>query len=381
MKGHIRQRSKGSWSVILSWREAGKFKQKWYTAHGPKREAQKLLAQKLADFNAGIRAEEPARLTVSEYLDRWLEEVARPNVRPTTFATYEATIRNHVIPEIGSLPLTRLTPARIQKFYADKLAGPRADGKPGKLSRRSVQYIHSVLRIALGQAVRWNLVARNVIDLVTPPRVDKKKIEPMTIDQVKYLLETARGDRLYALYYLALVTGLRRGELLGLKWSDLDLGIGILRVSRSLVDLRGRPTLQEPKTAKSRRVIELPPAAIKVLQDHRAEQDNEKTFWDIDYQDGGFIFTGLAGRPMNPRYLDLKFKALLTRAGLPDFRFHDLRHTFATLVIPGAGLKLASEILGHENISTTANIYGHVLDGATRKAISDVVSAITPEER
>lgn len=380
MRGHIRQRSNGSWSVVISWREDGKFKQKWHTAHGPKREAQALLAQKLTEFNAGVRPEGPARLTVAEFLQRWLNDVAKPNVRPTTFASYETTVRLHIIPEIGSVPLIKLTAARIQKLYAEKFTGPRADGKPGALSRRSVRYIHSVLRIALGQAVKWNLVPRNVIDLVTPPKVDRKEIQPMTLDQVKVILDAARGDRLFALYYLALMTGLRRGELLGLGWQDVDLAKGALRVTRSLVDLAGRPTLQEPKTSKGRRVIELPGAAVKVLTAHRRAQEEEKVFWDQDYQDRGFVFTGLAGRPMNPRYLEVKFKALLKKAGLPDFRFHDLRHTFATMVIPTAGLKLASHILGHENISTTANVYGHILDGATRQAIADVVKAAVPEQ-
>ena len=365
--------------MVLSWREGGRFKQKWFTAHGPKREAQKLLAQKVADFNAGIRAEEPARLTVAEFLTRWLGEVAKPNVRPTTFASYETTIRNHVIPEIGPVALVRLTPARIQKLYADKLAGPRADGKPGHLSRLSVRYIHSVLRIALGQAVKWNLVSRNVLELVTPPKVEPKEVAAMKVEQARRFLDSTQGDRLYALYYLALVTGLRRGELLGLRWQDVDLDLAFLRVTQSLVDLQGHPTLQPPKTAKGRRVIELPAEAVEVLKEHRASQAKEKVFWDVEYQENGLVFTGLAGRPTSPRYLDERFKLQLARAGLPGFRFHDLRHTFATMVIPTAGLKLASAILGHENISTTANIYGHVLAGATRQAISEVVKGITPK--
>lgn len=379
MKGHIRRQSKGSWSVVLSWREGGRFKQKWFTVNGPKSDAQAVLAKKLTEFNAGARAVEPARLTLADFLHRWLDEVVKPNVRPTTYLSYELMVRRHILPEIGAIRITKLTPARLQKFCADKLAGPRADGCEGHLSPRTVRYIHGVLRTALGQAVKWNIIGRNPTDAVVLPRREKKEMRPFSVKEAKALLKAVREDDHYALYYLAVSTGMRRGELLGLRWADVDFDAGTLRVSQSLVCLNGRISFQQPKTERSRRELELPAETVELLRRHRFKQIQDKLFFGPDYQDGGLVFAQPDGRPTHPRNLVRHFKTAVRKAGLPPIRFHDLRHTFASIAIPAVGLKVASDILGHEDISTTANIYGHVLRGVNRQAIGDVSKQVTPD--
>jgi integrase len=212
-------------------------------------------------FDAGV-------LTVETYLKRWLTDSVRDTVRSTTFERYEQITRKHIVPELGRLKLKALTPAHVRGLYKEKMQS---------LSSRSVRYIHVTLHKALKQAVQDGLIPRNVTEAVKPPQIHREEMRPLTREQAKTLLEVARGeaDRLEALYVIAVTTGLRQGELLGLKWDDVDLEAGTLQVRRTLVTAKGGPVLAAPKTKGSRRTVKLPPKALIALRSHLERQLGE----------------------------------------------------------------------------------------------------------
>jgi integrase len=335
-----------------------------YTVHtpdGPKRkfiyggkyaEVEKKLAEARGDAARGI-VFDAENQTVGEYLERWLRDSVEGSVRPITHAGYAGLVKKHVVPELGRVKLEKLSPAHLQGLYRSKLdAG---------LSARTVQYIHSVLHRALKQALRWNLVPRNAAEAVDPPRVRKREIRPLPPPEARKLLEAARGDRLEALYVIAVHCGLRQAELLGLKWGDVDLEAGTLQVRRTL----SMGAFTAPKTAKSRRGVKLTADAVEALKRHSARQADEMTRVGDRYEDQGLIFASEVGTPLNRHNLVARsFKPLLKRAGLPPIRFHDLRHTCATLLFSkGLHPKLVQELLGHATIAITLDTYSHVLPG------------------
>jgi integrase len=248
-------------------------------------------------------------------------------VKATTYRAYESQIRNHIVPALGKVKLSRLTPAHMQALYATKL---REGMKPA-----SVRQIHAILHKALDQAVRFNLIPINPASKVDPPKVRQEEITPLSAEQANKLLDVTRNerDRFEALYVLALTTGLRIGELLGLKWSDIDLDARRLRVSRQLQ--RGQEGLifTEPKAA-SRRTVDLPARTVEALKRHRKRQFEDALKAGGAPQDNALVFAAALGTPLGPEMVTQRsFKPLLKRAGLPEIRFHDLRHTFATLLL------------------------------------------------
>lgn len=253
-------------------------------------------------------------------------------------------VDKHVVPALGNVKLSKLTPAHLQGFYRSKLdAG---------LSPRTVQYLHVVLHRALKQALRWGLVTRNVAEAVDPPKVHKKEVTPLSPEQARAFLEAARGDRLEALYVLAVHTGMRQGELLSLRWEDVDLEAGVLRV-------RGT------KTARSRRTVKLSQTALDALTSHLTRQLEEIDRVGSMWQENSLVFATEIGTPLNRHNLvNRSFKPLLLRAGLPHIRFHDLRHTCATILLSkGVHAKFVQELLGHATIAITLDTYSHVLPG------------------
>ncbi len=378
MKGHIRQQGKETYAVVIDLGTdplTGKRQQRWHTVKGGKRDAQRHLAKLVNDLAEG-RYVDPVKLTVADYLQRWLQDYARVAVRPTTFQSYGEIIRKHIIPVLGGLPLNKLQPVHVQHFYADKLAGG--------LSARTVRYIHAILHRALEQAVKWLLLPRNVADAVDPPKAQHKEMRPLDVAEVGRLLDAAAGDRLYALYLLAITTGMRQGELLGLQWPDVDLDAGTIMIRRTLQRTKeGGRVFQEPKTAKSRRLIQLSPQVVEALREHRARQEQERRFWGDRYQDHGLVFSQPAGQPIDKgNLLRRHFKPLLAQAGLPPIRFHDLRHTYATLALQ-AGLhpKVVQENLGHSTISMTLDTYSHVAPVLQRDAAQVVTNLILKTKR
>jgi integrase len=314
-----------------------------YVSGKTKTEARAALAKARADAAGGLVAD-AGRLTVADYLERWLNDSVRGSVKPATHESYERLVNKHVSPALERVKLSALTPAHLQSFYRAKLD----EG----LSPRTVQYLHVVTHRALKQALRWGLVARNIAEAVDPPKVHKKTVTPLSPEQTRVFLEVAHGDRLEALYVLAVHTGMRQGELLALHWEDVDLEAGMLRV-------RGT------KTARSRRTVKLSQAAIEALRSHLTRQLREIDRVGSLWQENGLVFASEIGTPLNRHNLTQRsFKPLLRRAGLPEIRFHDLRHTCATILLSkGVHAKFVQELLGHATIAITLDTYSHVLPG------------------
>ncbi len=309
------------------------------------------------------------RQTVRQYMGHWLES-SRPSLRPRTWLRYEQLLRLHVVPEIGKVRLVRLSPQHLQRLYAGRLdAG---------LSPASVVQLHAVLRRALGQAARWGLVARNVASLVTPPRLERREMATLSPEHARNLLEAAAGNRLEALYVLAINTGMRQGEILALRWKDVDLDGGTLQVRATLQSAGGEFVFAEPKTAHSRRQVALNRPAAEALRNHRSNQLAERLRLGTVWEDNDLVFANEVGRPIAATNLrNRSFWPLLERAGLPRSRFHDLRHTAATLLL-GRGVhpKIVSEMLGHSQIAITLDLYSHVTPTMQRQAADELEAAL-----
>jgi integrase len=358
-EGSIYQRPDGRWVGMASWIEAGKRRRR--AVYGEtKREATDKLRTVQRSIEDGQTVTSD-RETVATFLDRWLRDSAAPTVRSSTLARYHSLVVVHIKPGLGSIRLSRLGPADVQRFLNDRSATG--------LSPRRVQYLHAVLRRALGQALRWGLVTRNVASLVDPPRVRRAEVQPLTTTQARELLEAARGDRLEAIYTVALALGLRQGEILGLRWDDVDLDAGTVRIRNSLQRLGPGWELVEPKSARSRRTIAMPAIATAALRAHRIRQLEERVWAGSRWQEHGFVFTSTIGTPLNGSNVTHRFQVLLETAGLPHQRFHDLRHAAATLLLAqGVSARVVMEILGHSQIALTMNTYSHVAPELQRDA-------------
>lgn len=330
--------------VIGTWLDANGKTRYMTSKTMTKREMNAAVRKNLQERDEGIAADSEG-LTIERYFNRWLESI-RGNVRPGTYKPYEAIVRLHIKPTLGTVKLDKLNAMQLEKLYRQKLdAG---------LSSRRVRYIHVTVRKALKDAVRLQLLSRNVADSAIPPRQVKSEIEPLTRDQMRSLLEASRGDRLHALYVLAITTGMRQGELIGLQWKDVDLDGSTLRVNRSVYEGLVSP----PKTSAGRRTIRLSKLALSALKQHRvdAATRNERI--------SEWVFPNANGTPIGHQNLhNRSWKPLLRRAGLPhSVRFHDLRHSCISLLLArGVPVKVVSEMAGHADISVTLSVYGHVL--------------------
>jgi integrase len=303
---------------------------------------------------------------VAEYLDRWLKDSVQGSVRRSTYESYRRQTSRYIIPAVGRVRLKALTPAHVQGLYRDI--------QNRGLSARTVEYTHAVLHRALKQAVRWNMVPRNVCDAVDVPQVRREEMHPLAPEQARKFLQAARGERLEALYVVAVHAGLRPGEILALGWEDVDLDRGVLHVRRSLSD--GEFTT--PKTKRSRRSIDLSAGSVAALKRHRVRQIEERMAHAGLWQDHGLVFPSSVGTPLSHRNVVRSFKAVLKRAGLPDaIRLYDLRHTCATLLLcRDVHPKYVQELLGHASIAQTLDTYSHVLpgmDGGISDAIEEVL--------
>ena len=286
--------------------------------------------------------------------------------------TYQGHVRLHIKPTLGHIRLAKLMPPLVRAFLNDML-------REG-FSPRTVQYSHAVLRRALGQAVKDGLVARNVAKLVDPPKVERPEVEPLTPKQARVFLKAMEGDRLEALYSVAVAVGLRRGEALGLRWEDVDLEKGNIRVRASLQRVDKKLRLVELKTKRSRRSVALPSVAVAALRRHRIQQMEERLLAGSRWQDTGMVFTSTIGTLLEPRGVLRKFQSALERAGLPRKRFHDLRHTCASLLlVQGVHPRVVMQILGHSQIAVTMDTYSHVVDELRRDAANQMDSLLAVE--
>ena len=328
--------------------------------------------------------------SVADYLTFWLEEVARAKVRPSTFRSYETFVRLYLIPGLGKKKLGRLSATDIRVWLnrtrstcqccaqGQDAARPPEQRKCcaigqccGRLiSARTAQYLHGILRAALQHAVREDLLPRNVARQVQVSAGDRPEIEPLDVDDAKKLLTAAHDDRLFALYAVALGIGLRRGEALGVRWEDIDLDVGLLRVRQTVQRVAGGLAFVPPKTQRSRRTVPLAGPLVTALREHKVRQDVERRVAGSRWREHGLVFTTGLGTPIEPRNLNRSFAALCESAGVRRIRLHDLRHTCATLLLAqGVDLRTIMEILGHSAIAVTGNLYTHVRVETQRTAL------------
>lgn len=363
-EGSIFQRSDGRWCAQLDcgWRNGRRARKYIYGATAA--EVQAALLKARSDHAQGLPIA-IERQTAAQFLQDWLENSVRPSVRALTHEQYCQHTKLYLGPLLGHIQLAKLAPQHVRAFLKQKLA----DG----LSPRTVQLSLVILRKALGQAVKDGLIARNVAKLVDGPRVERFNAKALSPERARQFLDAARGDRFEALYVAAISVGLRMGEALGLAWHDIDFDRGRLTVNRILERIgRGnKSTLQfvEPKTSRSRRTVSLPDVAIRALRAHKRRQLEARLAAGSRWQDHGLAFPNSLGKPLEPHELHDGFKAILQKAGLPNLRFHDLRHSAASLMLAqGIPLRSIQDILGHSSIALTANLYAHVGEQLKREA-------------
>jgi integrase len=370
MKGHIRERSPGHWAIVIDARDAaGKRKRRWHSFAGTKRAAQVECARLITEIERGT-AVEPSRQSVAAFLERWLDHM-RGQVAPRTHERYGELARLHLVPLLGGLTLSKMQPAHISQAYAKALTSGRRDGTGG-LSARTVTHMHRVLREALQQAVRWQLLARNPADAVKPPKVERRQMRTLDPDDTVRMIEAARGTSLLVPILLGILCGLRRGEVTALKWRAVDLDRGQLSVTASTEQTEDGVREKETKSGKGR-IVTLPAMVLKELRQHRVRQAEILLQLGVRLGDEHHVVAREDGQPLQPRSLTHSFVKFIRRHGLPRVRLHDLRHSHAThMLAAGVHPKIAQERLGHSSVGVTIDLYSHVLPGMQAEAVSRV---------
>lgn len=358
-----------SWGVkvYLTDPQTGVKRAKWFS-FPTRKEAETHLAEILAKIHGGGTIP-VTKQRVAEFLEEWLEKRAGA-VRETSLDSYRQIVRRHLIPALGQTPLRSLTPLDVQGFITAKLAGDSGT-KQRPLSAGTIRKHIAVLREALGHAVKWGLLARNVCDLVEKPRQARKEMRVWDQEQTRlFLAEAKRSSPYYPLYLTAISTGMRAGELLGLRWSSVDFILGTARVERTFYRMGGKQLFQEPKTDKGRRVVDLPATVIEVLRGLKADHEQVKREFAGVYTDLGLVFCQADGKPLHLHNIVTRdFRKVTKAAKLPRIRFHDLRHSHATdLLAHGEHPKVVQERLGHYDPSFTLRVYSHVLPGMQAQA-------------
>lgn len=375
MKGHITERSPGKWAIVVDVPdpETGKRRRKWHAFHGTKRQAETECARLVAEVNGGNYVE-PAKTTVRDYFVRWLKH-EKANVSPKTHQRYEELLLKNVAPVIGAITLNKLTAARIDGAWGHLLENGRRDGKGG-LSPRTVHHCRRVMLTAMDQAVKWDLLKRNPVALTRPPKVEKQQMEAFDAPQTAIMLDDFRENRVFIPALLAALCGLRRGEILALRWRDIDMAAATIAVRQSAEQVGTVVRYKETKSGKSR-VVALSSSVIEELKRHRLAQAEEQLKIGIRPDDASFVVAQIDGSPLKPVSLTHEWTRLLAKTSLPRIRFHDLRHSHATqLLAAGVHPKIASERLGHSTIGITLDLYSHVMPGMQANAAEQVDAAI-----
>lgn len=390
-EGSIFKMKDGRWRAAISigWKKKADGNNVWKrrvitgaTRHEVADKMNALLGDRQRGFNI-----DPGKQSVGDFLTEWLENTVRPSVRPKTFRSYEQMVRNHLakdiperdwedrkldsVPGLGGIRLSKLTLQNVQRFLNEKLIVGN--------SPALVRYLRAVLRIALKEAIKGDLIARNVAALATPPKVEKREITPFTAEQANSFLKAAFGHRLEGLFTSALAVGLRSGECSALRWPDVDLERGTITVRHTLQRKKGEGLiLMPPKSEKSRRTIELPAACLSALHARRELQQQEKLWAGSRWIDTGHVFTSVIGTPIDDRKILKEFYVLVQAAKLPKQRFHDLRHACISLLgAQGVPLKVIAEIVGHSDVRLTQNVYQHVYREAMREAATKMDALLT----
>ena len=362
MKGYIRKKGE-SWQIqiYMGTGPDGKYRRHFETVHGLKSTAQKRLNELLVNLEKGIYTP-PGRLTVAEHLRNWLEGYVKTNCSQRTLDGYQSITETHLIPALGQVQLKHLHPQAIQSYYGKAVE---------KLSPRTVAKHHRLLSQALKYAVRQGFLARNPCELVDSPSWKGKAMRTLTPGEVEVLFTIAEDNYYYPVYYTAVSTGLRQAELLGLRWRDIDLDYLSISVSQVLYKRRGICQFKEPKTSHSRRRVAMTPKLALFLRKYKA--DRERLYRELgkELTLDGLVFPSIEGKPLDPCVLTHNFTRIAKRAGLSGVRFHDLRHTFASLMLlRGAKPKVISEALGHASVAFTMDTYSHIIEGMQEDAMA-----------
>ena len=377
MRGHIKSRYKGTYSIVLNLGRdpsTGKRKQQWISVKGTKKEAERKLSDILHQLDTGTFMK-PGKTTVGDFLERWLGEYVWPNLSPRTAEGYENIMRRHLVPALGSIPLTQLKPEHLQRYYSEKLSGG--------LSAQTVRHHHTALHKALQTAVEWGMLSRNVADAVRAPRAQRPEMHTLNEDDIQTLLEAAKPTPYYPFFYMALFTGMRRSELLALRWSDVDLLLCQVHITRTLHHLQnGEIVFGAPKTDKGRRMVSLTPSTALVLRAHREKQEATRLMLGGTLQDDDLIFSDFSGKPFLPNAVTHAWIKLVRRNGLKGIRLHDCRHTHASLLLKaGVHPKIVQERLGHASIQITLDTYSHVAPGLQEAAAARFDALVTPRQK
>ena len=373
--GSIQKKGRIYYVVLSDGRDpkTRKWKSKWIRVGTDEAEAESRLAEIRGEYGQG-RYRDNEKMTVGEYLDHWLENYAKTAVRRSTYESYDWAINRHIVPILGRLPLQKLVPLDIQRMLS-KLAATN-------LSATSVSYVYNVLNIALNRAIKWLILSKNPCIAVTPPRKEKYHAQTYTPEQLATLLQTAENTNLYLPVLLAAGCGLRRGEVCGLRWEDVNTEAKVMFIRNSLDrPEKGKLSLLPVKTDHSERAVRMPEFLLTALVAAKNKQSIAKAKLKKSFVEKDFVFAWENGEPVDPDYLDRKFRALIADNQLAPIRFHDLRHTHATLLLlQHVAVKVVSERLGHSSVNITQDIYSHVLPEMQKEAaaaIDTLLDAVT----
>ncbi|MDP7676324.1 MAG: tyrosine-type recombinase/integrase [Dehalococcoidales bacterium] len=363
MRGSIREKSKGSWQIQIYTGTGpdGKPRRHFETVRGRKGDAQRRLTELLSSLDKGVYTP-PGRLTVAEHLNQWLDGYVKTNCSERTFDSYQSIVETHIIPTLGQVHLKQLHQQAIQTYYSKALE---------KVSARTVAKHHRLLSQALKYAVRQGYLGRNPCDLVDAPSWKGRPMRTLTPSEVEVLFEMIKDNHIYPTTYTAISTGLRQAELLGLRWRDIDLDMLSISVSQVLYRRRGVCEFKEPKTRHSRRRVAMTPKLASFLREYKAER--ESVYWQLGKPLAldDLVFASIEGNSFDPSLLSHEFARLSKKAGLESVRFHDLRHTFASLMLlRGAKPKVISEALGHASVAFTMDVYSHIIEGMQEEAMA-----------
>lgn len=392
MRGHVKRKGR-NWYVALEFdpiEKDGKLERvtKWISVRkelglnkpATKKQADALLIAKLSELQRGVFVE-PNDMTMAELLELWMETYAKANLRESTILARASYIKNHIVPAIGSIPVTKLKPLHLQKFYSSKLASGRADSKKGGLSPSTINDIHKTIRGALKSAIEWEIVVRNIAESVSPPKVERPELEVWTDDEAKKFLAHIKEHRLYPAYYLVMTTGMRRGEVLGLRWQDINWDQQLLSIRQMVTAPKGKPKISKmTKNDASRRSISLAVTEMEILKEHRRRQQEEMIAYGANWN-RDLVFISEVGTIINPRNLLRHFQDNAKKIKLPVIPFHGLRHTSATLMLLlGVHPKVVAERLGHSRVGTTMDTYSHVLPNMQKEAAVALEGLLSPAE-
>jgi integrase len=355
----------------------GKYTAYYETFRGNKKEAEKRLRQLLTELDKGIFVR-PGKATLSEYLNSWLADYVKPNLSPRTHELYQYICEKHIFPTLANVSLVDLKPTHLTHLYGEK--------KASGLSNRTVQLIHITLHKALKNAVKAGLLARNVAEAVDTPKIQRREMRTMSETDVHIFLEMARSTQYYPLFYTALFTGMRRSEMLALRWCEVDLLLCQISVTRSMQYLHSgapenRITFKEPKTQKSRRLIALSPSTAIMLREHKAKQaELRQSLGLTPLSENDLAFAHYDGSPLLPDSVTHAWIKLVRRCGMKGVRLHDARHTHASLLLKqGVHPKIVQERLGHAGIAITLDLYSHVAPGLQQAAANKFDDIVLPK--